>query len=38
MMKSIYNFFDTMTRAVAAHRMSQMGYHEQAKRLMCNDR
>jgi len=38
MMKSIYNFFDTMTRVVAAHRMMNLGYHEQAKRLMCDDR
>jgi len=37
-MPTIYKFFDTMIRAVAAHRMSQMGYHEQAKRLMCDDR
>lgn len=37
-MTTIYKFFDTMTRAVAAHRMSQLGYHEHAKRLMCDDR
>jgi hypothetical protein len=36
-MRTIFKFFETMTRYVAAHRMSQLGYHEQAKRLLCDD-
>jgi|TARA_S200002703_G_scaffold74905_1_gene64557 hypothetical protein len=37
MMSTIYKFFDAMTRSVAAYRMTQLGYHDEAKRLMCDD-
>jgi hypothetical protein len=36
-MKKVMMFLETMSRAVAAHRLAQMGYREEAKRLMCND-
>lgn len=30
-------FFESVGRARAAHRLSSMGYHEEAKKLMLND-
>jgi hypothetical protein len=30
-------FFESVGRARAAHRLSAMGYHEEAKKLMLND-
>jgi len=30
----IYKIFESLSVSVAAHRLAQMGYHEEAKRLM----
>lgn len=36
-MKKVMTFLETMSRAVAAHRLAQLGYHKEARRLMCDD-
>lgn len=35
-MKKVMSFLETLSRAVAAHRLAQMGYHEHARRLMID--
>jgi hypothetical protein len=35
-MKKVMSFLETLSRAVAAHRLAQMGYTEEARRLMIN--
>lgn len=36
-MKKIMSFLETLSRAVAAHRLAQMGYTKEAKRLMIEN-
>jgi hypothetical protein len=35
-MKKVMSFLETLSRAVAAHRLAQLGYTEEAKRLMTD--
>ena len=35
-MKKVMSFLETLSRAVAAHRLAQMGYVDEARRLMIN--
>jgi hypothetical protein len=36
-MKKVMSFLENMSRAVAAHRLAQLGYVEEARRLMCDN-
>ena len=35
-MKKVMTFLETMSRAVAAHRLAQLGYTEEARKLMID--
>ena len=36
-MKKVLSFFETWGMAVAAHRLHQLGYHDEAKRIMIDN-